>query len=134
MLNKFDIQGRIVRDPELRFTQSDKAVCQFTVVWNEKYKNAENKLYMDCVAWGKLGETINKYYKKGSMIIVSGKLYCETWETKDGTKRSRIKMTVNEAHFCETRNQNGNNEDSDNHKQNYSQFEETEDNENELPW
>jgi len=100
MINSTVLQGRIVRDPELRSTQSGISVCSFTVAWSEKRGENETKCYLPCTAWRNTGEFINKYFTKGQEIIVRGKLQTREWVDKEGGKRSTIELTVDEASFC----------------------------------
>lgn len=100
MLNHMILQGRLVRDPEMRTTQSGSSVVSFTVAWSEKYKETEKQLFLDCTAWSGTAELVSKYFAKGKEIAVEGKLYTEKWEDKEGNKRSSIKMNVERVHFC----------------------------------
>ena len=107
MLNHMILQGRLVRDPEMRSTQSGSAVVSFTVAWSEKYKETEKQLFLDCTAWSGTADLVNKYFSKGKEIAVEGKLYTEKWEDKEGSKRSSIKMNVERVHFCGTKSDGG---------------------------
>lgn len=100
MLNHTTIQGRFVRDPELRATQSGTPVAGFTIAWSEKYKDNEQKVFMPCVAWGKQGEFVSKYFAKGQEAIVEGKLISRQWEDKQGNKRETIELIADHVHFC----------------------------------
>lgn len=100
MLNKTIIHGRLVRDVELRKTQTNTAVASFTVAWSEKYKGTERKLFMPCVAWGNNAEFITKYFVKGQEICVEGYLTSRQWMDDEGNKREVIELTVDKAHFC----------------------------------
>lgn len=106
--NKIIIGGRLVRDPELRFTASQTPVCSFTVATSRTFKVGEEKreetAFIDCTAWGKAGETINKYMKKGSAILVDGYVRQENWEDKQtGQKRSKLGITVETFQFAGSR-------------------------------
>ena len=100
MVNLLILQGRLVRDPELQTTSSGITFARFTVAWSEKYKETETKLFLDCTAWRSRAEFIQKYFHKGQEIVISGKLHTESWETDDGSKRSKQCQTVDDAHFC----------------------------------
>lgn len=102
--SKAIITGNLTRDPELRTTTSGSNVCSFSVAVNRTYKGAdgENKedvSYIDCVAWGKLGEVISNYAKKGSSVLVSGRLSQRSFEGKDGIKRSRTEVVAEDFNF-----------------------------------
>ena len=99
MINHLDLQGRMVADPEIRQTDSGSSVANFRVAWSEKYKERENKLFLECKAFGAQADFLGKYFKKGQEICVEGKLNTEEWE-KDGQKRSKVVLVVNNVHFC----------------------------------
>ena len=100
MLNHTAVQGRLVRDPELRYTQSQTPVYSFTVAWSEKIKDSETKLFLPCVAWRGTAELVSKYWHKGQEIIVDGKLTTRQWQDKEGNNRSSTELTVQNVHFC----------------------------------
>ena len=106
MLNSIIIMGRLTRDPELRRTGSGLAVANFTVA-NErdmKGQNGERETdFIDCVAWRQTGEFVSKYFQKGSMIVVSGRLTIRTWTDKDGNKRRNAEVVVDNAYFGESK-------------------------------
>ena len=97
--SKAIIVGNITRDPELRSTPSGAQVCSFSVAVNRVYNGNEQVSYFDCSAWGKMGETVAQYCKRGSGILVSGRLDQRSYEDKDGNKRSRVEITVEDFNF-----------------------------------
>ena len=103
--SKAIIAGNLTRDPELRSTPSGNSVCSFSVAVNRVYRdqsgeNKEDVSFIDCSAWGKLGEMIANYAKKGSGVLVSGRLSQRTWEDKNGGgKRSRVEIVVEDFNF-----------------------------------
>ena len=102
--SKVIIVGNITRDPELRSTPSGTQVCGFCVAVNRNYRDGsgeqkENVSFFDCSAWGKSGEIIAQYAKKGSGILVSGRLEQRSWEDKEGQKRSRVEIVVEDFNF-----------------------------------
>ena len=107
MINRLVFQGRLVRDPELRTTQSGVSVASFTVAWSEKYKETETKCFLSCTAWRSTGEFVSKYFTKGQEINVTGKLQTREWEDKEGNKRSTIELVVDEAAFCGSKSDGG---------------------------
>ena len=107
MINRLVFQGRLVRDPELRTTQSGVSVASFTVAWSEKYKETETKCFLPCTAWRATGEFVSKYFTKGQEINVTGKLQTREWEDKEGNKRSTIELVVDEAAFCGSKSDGG---------------------------
>ena len=100
MLNHSVIMGRFVRDPELRRTNSGKAVCSFTIACDKPGRDS-GASFIECVAWEKTADFINNYFIKGSAIIVEGRLESRQYETKDGQKRTVTEVVVAQAHFCE---------------------------------
>ncbi len=103
--SKAIITGNITRDPELRTTAMGRNVCRFSVAVNRVYRDAngdqkEEVAYIDCSAWGALAETINKYARKGSGVLVSGRLRQDSWDDKaTGQKRSRLEVVVEDFNF-----------------------------------
>ena len=99
-LNKITLQGRMVRDPELRSTQSGTPVASFTIAWSETYNNNEQKLFLPCVAWKNNAEFASRYFSKGSEVIAEGKLTSRKWQDRDGNNRETIELIVDRLHFC----------------------------------
>ena len=119
--SKAIIAGNITRDPELRSTPNGASVCSFSVAVNRTYRDAsgeqkEDVSFIDCSAWGKLGEMISQYAKKGTGVLVSGRLDQRSWEDKTtGQKRSRVEIVVEDFNFTGARdNGNGGNSYSGN--------------------
>lgn len=104
MLNQIAIQGRLARDPELRRTNSGKAVTSFTLACDRDFKNqqtGEKEVdFIECVAWGGTAEMVEKYFKKGQMAAVTGRLQIRAWEDKNGQKRRTAEILVNSVYFC----------------------------------
>ena len=100
MLNHSVIMGRLVRDPEIRRTNSGKAVTSFTIACDKPGKDS-GASFIECVAWEKTAEFISNYFLKGSAILVEGRLESRQYETKDGQKRTVVEVVVSQAHFCE---------------------------------
>ena len=104
MLNCVVIAGRMVRDPELRRTGSGKAVTSFTVACDRDFKNqqtGEKEVdFFDCVAWGAAGENAARYFSKGQMAMVTGRLQIRQYTDKNGQKRRTAEILVNSIYFC----------------------------------
>jgi single-strand DNA-binding protein len=107
MLNHVSLQGRLVRDPELRQTNSGVNVCSFTVAWSKKYKEAETQCFLPCTAWRGTGEFVGKYFSKGQEIAVEGELVTRKWQDKDGNNRSTLELAVTGVHFCGPKHDSG---------------------------
>ena len=110
MLNHITIMGRLTRDPELRRTGSGVAVASFSVAVDRdfgKNENGEKETdFIDCVAWRQTGEFVSKYFTKGSMIVVSGRLQIRGWTDKDGNKRRTAEVVADNVYFVESRRGN----------------------------
>ena len=104
MLNQISVQGRIVRDPELRRTASGKAVTSFTLACDRDFKNqqtGEKEVdFIECVAWGGTAEMAEKYFHKGQMAVATGRLQLRDWTDKNGQKRRQAEILVNNIYFC----------------------------------
>lgn len=113
MLNVAIIMGRLTRDPELRRTNSGKPVASFTVAVDRDYapEGQERETdFIDCVAWNGTAEFVSKYFKKGSMIVVNGRLQLRNLTDKDGNKRKSAEILAANAYFGDSkRSQEGNN-------------------------
>ena len=107
MLNHITIMGRLVRDPELRRTGSGIAVASFRVAVDRDFApkdGGERKAdFIDCVAWRQTGEFISKYFTKGRMIVVDGRLEMRDWTDKDGNKRTSAEVVVANAYFGDSK-------------------------------
>lgn len=103
--SKAIIAGNVTRDPEMRATPSGAQACNFTIAVNRVFRGSdggqqEQTSFIDCVAWGKSGETIAQYVKKGSALIVSGRIEQRSWEDKtSGQRRSRTEIVVDDFSF-----------------------------------
>ena len=102
-MNHVTLLGNLTADPETRFTSTGKAVVEWTLAVNERWKTAsgeekERCSFVGCFAWGTKGEAFARFHRKGAKALVEGKLVQETWE-KDGKKQSRTRVQVSEFHF-----------------------------------
>jgi single-strand DNA-binding protein len=106
-LNHITIMGRLVRDPELRRTGSGIAVTNFTVAVDRDYNpkdGAEKETdFIDCIAWRASAEFVSKYFSKGQMAIVSGKLRIRNWTDKDGYKRRSAEVEAESVYFGDSK-------------------------------
>lgn len=111
MLNHITIMGRLVRDPELRRTGSGVAVASFTVAVDRDRASQGNERetdFIDCVAWRQTGEFVSKYFAKGRMIVVSGRLQIRSWTDKDGNKRRTAEVVADNVYFGDSKREGGN--------------------------
>ena len=117
-MNKVSILGNMVRDCELKFTQNGLAIGSFGIAVNKKVKNQsggydDKAMFFDVTSFGKTAENINKFFSKGSRILIDGELDFQSWE-KDGQKRSKVGIVCNNFDFIDKKNQAASND-------NYSQ-------------
>ena len=111
MLNHIVIMGRLTRDPELRHTQSGIAVTSFTVAVDRDYQSRDGGEkqtdFINCVAWRSTGEFVSKYFTKGSMIVVSGRLQIRSYTDKDGNNRTAAEIVADNVYFGESKRSSG---------------------------
>ena len=107
MLNHIVIMGRLTRDPELRRTGTGIAVASFSVAVDRDFGGRDGGEretdFIDCVAWRQTGEFVSKYFTKGSMIVVSGRLQIRNWTDKDGNKRRTAEVVADNVYFGESK-------------------------------
>ncbi len=106
-MNKCILMGRLVRDPEVRYSQSATpvAVARYTLAVNRRFKKQgeQEADFINCVALGKSGEFAEKYFKKGQMVGVVGRLQVRSWEDNEGKKRYATEVVVEEQYFAESK-------------------------------
>lgn len=108
-MNKVMLVARLCRDPEVRYSAGENSTCiaRFSVAVNRRFKNAEGNYeadFINCVAFGKSGEFIEKYFKKGMAIGISGRIQTGNYTNKDGIKVYTTDVVVEEAEFVESKN------------------------------
>ena len=106
MLNKIFIMGRLTRDPELRRTQNGTAVTSFTLAVDRDFKNADGTKetdFIDCVVWRQTAEFVSKYFTKGRMAVVEGRLQIRDWQDKDGNKRRNAEVVADNVYFGDSK-------------------------------
>ena len=107
MLNHIVIMGRLTRDPELRRTASGIAVASFTLAVDRDFAakdGGERETdFIDCVAWRQTGEFVSKYFAKGRMAVVSGRLQIRNWTDKEGNKRRSAEVVADNVYFGESK-------------------------------
>ena len=110
MLNHIVVMGRLTRDPELRYTQSQLPVTGFTVAVDRDYSGrdgAEKQTdFIDCVAWRSTAEFVSKYFTKGSMAVVSGRLQIRDWTDREGNKRRSAEVVADNVYFGDSKRDN----------------------------
>jgi single-strand DNA-binding protein len=106
-LNKVMLIGNLTRDPELKHTPGGQPVCEFGLAVNRKYRTKEGEdreetTFVDCEAWGKQAEVLKQYMSKGKPVFLEGRLKLDTWEDKEGGKRSKMRVVIENFQFLGT--------------------------------
>lgn len=99
MINNIVIMGRLTKDAEERKTNSGKTVCSFCVAVDDRF-DREKTHFIDVIAWNNTAEFVCKYFHKGSMIAVQGRLTTRMWEDKNGSKHKAVEIVADEVSFC----------------------------------
>lgn len=106
MINQVVLMGRLTRDPSLKYTKSNVAVCSFTLAVERSTKSADGNRQSDfipCVIWGKSAEFVSKWFAKGHMATVAGKLQSKSWVGEDGKNHYSIEVKCDNVDFGETK-------------------------------
>jgi single-strand DNA-binding protein len=107
-LNKVLLIGRLTRDPETRYTPSGAAVTEFGFAVNRYYtvngERREDTCFIDISAWGRLGEQVRNYLRKGSQAFIEGHLVFSEWQTQEGQKRTKLRVTADTVQFLDPAN------------------------------
>lgn len=130
-MNIIAIKGRLVRDPEIRQTQSGVSVTNITVAVDRSYSAGGEKQtdFFDCVFWRQGAEFVSKYFKKGKEIIVTGEMQSRKWQDKDGNNRISWEIQNAHAEFC-----GGKGENAQQEKQNVSDYSVVDDTSEDIPF
>lgn len=113
-MNKAILMGRLTRDPEVRYSQSDSsmAIARFSLAVDRRYKKQGDETtadFFNCTAFGKQGEFVEKYLKKGTKIVVTGRIQNDNYTNKDGQKVYSVQIIVEEIEFAESKASSQNN-------------------------
>lgn len=106
MLNKIIVMGRLTHDPELRRTGSGTPVCSFSIACDRDFKSQSGEKetdFFDVVAWRTTGEFVSKYFTKGRMVVVEGRLQIREWQDKEGNKRRSAEINADNVYFGDSR-------------------------------
>jgi single-strand DNA-binding protein len=106
--NKVILLGNLTRDPELKHVAGNQAVAELGLAINRRYRTKDNEereevTYVDCEAWGRTAEVLKQYLTKGSPIFIEGRLKLDQWESKEGEKRSKIRVVIENFQFVGSR-------------------------------
>ena len=136
MLNKVFLQGRLVADPEVRHTQQGTPVASYRLAVDRDYKskdsNAQNTDFVNIVSWRNTAEFVSRYFTKGRMMLVEGRLQMRSYTDKDGNRRVAAEVVTDNVHFADSRKDGSNNEDGS--LQESAGFEELADDDGDLPF
>ncbi len=103
--NRITLVGNLTRDPEIRYVDGGgKAVTKFALAINRKSKGGDETMYVDIVAWDRLGEICNQYLKKGMSALVDGRLAIRKYDDKDGNKRTAVEVVANDMQMLDSKN------------------------------
>ena len=140
MLNHITIMGRMTRDPELRRTASGLPVASFTLAADRDFSNQNSGEketdFIDCVAWRSTAEFVEKYFSKGRMAVVSGRLQIRGWTDKDGNKRRTAEIVADNVYFGDSKrdSDNGNQSSGYNQPSGFGNFAPIGDDDAQLPF
>lgn len=120
-MNKVILTGRLTRDPELRYTANNKAVCDFTIATNRPVVRDGERVadFINCRVWNKTAENLGKYQTKGNLIAVSGRIQVENYKDKEGKNRSNTFILVEDLEYLETKKEAKKETKVDNEFQNF---------------
>lgn len=110
--NKVFLMGNLTRDVELKYTPNNQPVAAFGIAMNRRYRTREGEdredtTFVDCEAWGRTAEVMNQYLAKGRPVFVEGRLKLDQWQDKDGNKRSKLRVVVENFQFIDSRPSGG---------------------------
>lgn len=107
-MNKVILMGRLTREPEVRYSSGAEplAVARYTLAVNRRFKRKDEPEadFIPCVAFGESGEFAEKYFRKGQLVAVTGRLQVRSWEDKEGKKHWTTEVIIEEQHFAESKN------------------------------
>ena len=111
-VNKVFLMGNLTRDVELKYTPSNQPVATFGLAMNRRYKtrdgeNREETTFVDCEAWARTAEVMSEYLSKGRPVFIEGRLKLDQWQDKDGNKRSKLRVVVENFQFVDSRGSAG---------------------------
>lgn len=105
-MNRVILTGRLTGEPQLKYTNSNKPVCSFSVAVNKRINGENNADFINCVAWNTTAEFISKYFKKGQAIGLTGRLQNRSYEDSNGQKRYVIEVVIEEVEFIGSKQEN----------------------------
>lgn len=138
MLNHIVIMGRLTRDPEIRHTSSGTAVANFTLAVDRDFSGKDGGEketdFIDCVAWRNTADFISKYFTKGRMAVVSGRLQVRKWQNKDGENRYSTEVVAEHVYFGDSKKETSGNGYEPQYESGGNDFAEIEEDDGDLPF
>ena len=133
-MNKVLLMGRLVKEPEVRYSQNiePSAVARYTLAVNRRFSREQETDFINCIAFGKLGEFAEKYFKKGQLISIVGRLQVRSWNDQKGQKRWSTDVIIDEQYFAENKKSSENYSKNDNIPEGFYPIDEV--NEDNLPF
>ena len=133
-MNKVLLMGRLVKEPEVRYSQNiePSAVARYTLAVNRRFSKEQETDFINCIAFGKLGEFAEKYFKKGQLISIVGRLQVRSWNDQKGQKRWSTDVIIDEQYFAENKKPSENYSKNDNIPEGFYPIDEV--NEDNLPF
>lgn len=128
-MNHITLMGRLVRDPELRHTNSGTAVTSFTIAVEHRASQETHTDFIDIVAWKGTAEFVSKYFTKGQMIALHGRLSIREWTDKDGNKRKSAEVVADNVYFTDSKKSR-----TEGAEPAQAEFEDIEEDDGDLPW
>jgi len=117
-MNKVVLMGRLTRDPEVRYTQTNNTlVASFSLAVNRRFTregDAQTADFINIVAWAKTGEFVSKYFKKGQQVAVIGRIQTRSWDDQNGQKRYATEVVAEEVYFADSKRDNSDSNNFDN--------------------
>jgi len=128
MLNNVTLLGRLTSDPSLRHTQSNIPVASFTLAVERDFKEGGQKQtdFIDCIAWRGTAEFVSKYFAKGQMAAVTGRLQIRDWTDKEGNKRRNAEVVADQVHFTGSKRESGSGTDERYEDQGFAELDDDE--------
>lgn len=104
MINNITLMGRLTKDPEYNITTTNTPVVNFTLAVQRTYSQDKEADFIDCTAWSGTADFIHKYFTKGQMLALQGRVRTDPFTDKEGNKRKSFKVVVHECSFCDSKN------------------------------
>jgi single-strand DNA-binding protein len=105
--NRITLVGNLTRDPEIRYLSSGSGVTKFALAVNRKTKQGDETMFIDVVAWDKLGEICNTYLKKGMSVLIEGRLSIRNYDDKEGVKRKAVEVVASDMQMLDSKRSGG---------------------------